>query len=414
MKKKKYFMAFAAILALVCGSLTRISAYANSDSMESRGNFILSSEELSIRASDMDNLQSAVQGLYDELPSVIGIKASAAGRIRRDDIQSKGIINYGNGAVVLDSADFYLLVDEVNDLESQYKANVAAALKGIRTYFKSDGSIVHEQEEDTLSPGDAARLPFDVICNGILRSQSVDHLAAAPAVENNISAGAAAWVNGKCIIGNGRDVQEAYDRGYDEGGEDGYDRGYDDGYEQGKSDGYTEGYEQGDQDGYDRGYNDGYGQGKSDGYTEGYEQGDRDGYERGYEQGDSDGYRRGYAEGKADAEPGEARIEYHYHEHEGVSTEAGGCYAESKSPCAGRMLATDTGTLVPEMGQDQGKGFYRYGRRCDVCGYTDTDISNGAPHIGQMTGTCPQYTTTIVINCGKTDKTIESVTVYYE
>lgn len=409
MKNKKKFMALAVIISLVCGSLTGISAYAGSDSIESRGNFILSGEELSIHASDMDYLQLAVQGLYDELPSAIDVIAPAAGKIDRNDIRSKGIINYGNGAVVLDSADFYLLVDEMNTLESQYKANVAAALKEIKTYFKPDGSIVHEQEAGILSPGDAAELPFDVICNGILRSQSVDHLAVTPAAENNVSAGAAAWVNGRCIIGNGKDVNDAYDRGYDEGGADGYDRGYDDGYEQGKSDGYTQGYEQGDQGGYDRGY----AQGDKDGYDRGYEQGDKDGFDRGYGQGDSDGYKRGYADGKADAALGEAHIEYIYHIHEGVSTQAGGCYIESKSPCTGRMLASDTGTLIPEMGEDQGRGFYRHGMKCDVCGYTDTNISHGAPYVGQLFEPCSQYKSTIVINCGKTEETLESVTIYY-
>ena len=338
MKKKKFFMALAAVLSLVCGSFTRILAYADSDPVKSRGNFILSNEELSICASDMDYLQSGIQALYGELPSVIDVKASAAGKIQKDDIQSKGIINYGNGTVVLDSADFYLLADGINDLESQYKANVAAALKGIRTYFKPDGSIAHEQEAGTLSSGDAAGLSFDVICNGILGSQSVDHLDAAPAAESNISAGTAAWVNGQCIIGNGKDVRDAYDRGYDEGS--------------------------------------------------------------------AEGYKRGYTDGLADAKPGEARIEYVYHVHAGDGLTAGGCYTESKTPCKGNMVAIDTGTIV--------QGAYKYNRQCDTCGYTEIDYGVVPPYIGQITARCSQYTTAVVLNCGKTTETIESATIYYE
>ena len=306
MKKKKFFMAFAVILALVCGRLTRISAYADFDSIESRGNFILSGEELSIHASDMVNLKLAIRGLYDELPSVIGVKASAAGIIREDDIQSKGIINYGNGAVVLDSADFYLLAEGINNLESQYKANVAAALKEIKTYFKPDGSIVHEQETETLSPGDAAGLPFDVICNGILGSQSVDHLDVAPAAENNISAGAAAWVNGRCIIGTGQDVNDAYDQGYDQG------------------------YSDGGEDGYNRGYNDG----------------DEDGYERGCD----DGYRQGYADGYADHAPDDARIEYIKHKHTGDSVNGGGCYTWVNQPAVTQTCSHARGDRVMDGG----------------------------------------------------------------
>lgn len=366
-KKKKIFMVFVMILSLVCGSLTKLSAYAGADSVRSRGNIVLDGGKMSIYASDLDYLQSEVQVLYGELPSIIEIDASAAETARRTDIHSKGIINYGNDAVVLDSSDFILLANEIDKLEFEYKANTVAALNGINTYFKPDGSITHdEQEEDILLPRDAAGLSFDVIRRGILRSQSVDHLSVTPAAENNISAGTAAWVDGQCIIGNGKDVQEAYDRGYNDGSNDGYERG------------------------------------KSDGYTQGYEQGDHD------------GYKRGYADGKADAAPGEAHIEYTYHIHDGVSTQAGGCYIESKSPCIGRMTATDTGTLIPEMGEANGIGFYRYGRKCDVCGYTDTSISNGIPYVGQIIGPCSQYKTTIVLNCGKTEETIETATIYYD
>lgn len=338
MGKKKMFMAFAAVLSLVCGSFIRISAYADSDSTESRGNLILNGGELSIHASDMDYLQAEVEDLYGELPGVMGADASAAGKARMDGLRSKGIINYGNGAVVFNSADFYFLVNEIDELESEYKANVVNALKGIKTYFKPDGSIIHDDREETLLPQDAARLAFDTICQGIQQSQSVDHLSAAAAAENNISAGAAAWVNGQCIIGSGKDVQDAYDRGF--------------------------------------------------------------------EQGDSEGYLRGYADGMADAAPGEAHIEYTYHKHEGDGSTVGGCYAESRVRCTGRMAATDTGTPV--------SNGYSYNRRCDVCGYTDTSIGSSRPGIGQITGTCPQYKSTIVTNCGKTEETIESATIYYE
>ena len=52
---------------------------------------------------------------------------------------------------------------------------------------------------------------------GILQSQSVEHLAAVPVTEDSITAGAAAWVNGRCIIGNGADNERAYQRGINDG-----------------------------------------------------------------------------------------------------------------------------------------------------------------------------------------------------
>ena len=230
MRKKKILITLITIISLVCGTLTRISAYADFDPIKSRGNFVLGGGEMSIYASDLDYLQSEVQALYDELPSVIEIDASAVGTARKDSIQSKGIIDYGNGTVVLDSSDFNLLADEIDSLESEYKANAVAALNDIGTYFMIDGSITHNQGEETLPYQYANILSLDLICVGIRQSQSVDHLEAAPAIADNISTGAAAWVDGQCIIGTGKDVNDAYDRGYDEGSADGYRQGYADGY----------------------------------------------------------------------------------------------------------------------------------------------------------------------------------------
>ena len=328
MKKKKKLMAFVTILSLVCGTLTRISAYAEFDPIKSRGNFVLGSGEMSIYAADMDYLQSAVQALYSELPSVIDVNTLAAGAARRNDIKSKGIIDYSNGTVVLDSSDFMYLADEIDSLEFEYKANMVDALNNMDTYFKIDGSVTHSKEEETLSYQYAASLSLDAIYQGILQSQSVDHLTAAPAIADNISEGAAAWVNGQCVIGNGNDVKDAYDQGYnsgyddgyqegyEQGDSDGYERGYDEGYskgkdvgykegyEKGKTDGYQEGYKKGDSDGYNRGYDEGYKKGKEDGYQEGYKKGDSDGYNRGYDagnkQGKTDGYKEGYGKGEED------------------------------------------------------------------------------------------------------------------
>lgn len=246
-------MAVAMVLLLVCGNLTRISARADFDSVNSKGNYVFDSGEVSFNAADMDHLQSEVTTLYGELPSVIGAEASALGKARRDDIQSKGIINYNSDTVIFDSADFITLANEIDNLESEYKANVVAALSDIDTYFNIDGSIAHNQGEETVPAEYAAGLDLDLICTAIRQSQSVDHMEAAPAAANNISAGTAAWVNGECIIGNGDDVKEAYEQGYAKGKNDGYEEGY----AKGKNDGYEQGYAKGKSDGYSSGVSDG-------------------------------------------------------------------------------------------------------------------------------------------------------------
>lgn len=403
MKQKNIFIALVAILSLVCGSFTRISAYADFDSAESRGNFILSGEELSLRASDMDYLYTEVHDLYGELPSIIGAHTLAAGKARRDDIRSIGIVNYGNGAVVLNSFDFIRLADEIDNLESEYKANAVAALNRIGTFFKPDGSLTHDdQDKETVSPQFAAGLTYDAIYQGIKRSQSVDHLTAAPAAENNISAGAAAWVNGQCIIGTGKDVQDAYDRGYNEG--------YEEGYRQGDADGYDRGYDEGDADGYNRGYD----EGDQNGYERGYGEGDRDAYERGYadgyKQGKSDGYNQGYADGYAARKPDNAEIKYTYHKH----TDA--CFGEQEVDCyiifsPGEVFYRWCAGCNKENPDAQTK-WQRYTIHHTICDVPDSAGEACTEHSGVPASEPHKIKSTVCV-CGKTEETIESVTIIY-
>lgn len=185
----------------------------------------------------------------------IEITASAVGSGRKDSIKSKGIIDYGNGTVVIDAADFAYLANEIDDLEYEYKTNTASALSAIGTYFKTDGSAVHNRTEETIVPEDAIGLSFNSLYEGILKSQSVTHLEGSqakdadgellyyesledaenrnltkitkiandypvyirPVEEGNLSAGAAAWVNGSLIIGNGADNAAFYAKGYADG-----------------------------------------------------------------------------------------------------------------------------------------------------------------------------------------------------
>lgn len=386
MKKKKTFVALVAILSLICGNFTKISAYADYDSAISRGNFKLSGEELLLCTVDMDSLHMEVHDLYGELPPVIEIDASAAGKARRDDIRSKGVVNYGNGTVVLDSSDFIRLANEIDDLESKYKAKVVDALNSIGTFFKSNGSVTHdEQDKETVLPQFAAGLSFGAIYQGIKQSQSVDHLEASPAAENNISAGAAAWVNGQCIVGNGKDVQEAHDRGYDEG------------YDKGKADGY--------QDGYDKG--------KDGGYQDGYDKGKKDGYDEGYEQGDSDGYKRGYADGKADAAPADADIEYTYHEH----TDA--CYEEQEVDC---YIVVSYGEYFYQWCAGCGKEdpehkrtfkWQRYTEHHTLCDEPGAEKAFCTEHVSPVPTSASHKIMSTVCTCGKTEETIESVKIIY-
>ncbi len=151
---------------------------------------------------------------------IAGATAYADGADRKDNIRSKGTIDYAKGTVVINASDLTYLADEIDDLEASYKINTLKALNDIGTYFKADGSVTHNGEEGNVSSQNAEDLSFANLCEGILKSQSVSHLAQqniAAASEDNLSEGCAAWVDGNLLIGNGSDNKKNYEQGYNNG-----------------------------------------------------------------------------------------------------------------------------------------------------------------------------------------------------
>lgn len=167
----------------------------------------------------------------------------------RAGLRSGGVIRYsgGEGNVVIDTADFYTLADQL-DL---FKVRAVKQLGVMRTYLArsgGDGDVamtsadgvyaVHKQpaggeQVDPLS------LDFATILEGIAASQSIpsdpvaygmsagtklykkadgalsmsdsdgaEPIGIRPAVAENLSAGTAAWVNGKLMLGTGADTAE--------------------------------------------------------------------------------------------------------------------------------------------------------------------------------------------------------------
>lgn len=186
----------------------------------------------------------------------VPIIALAETSSRRDNIKSKGKIDYDSGTVVLDSADLFYLADAIDDLENTYKITTIDALNGIGTYFQKDGVITNDMglnEVDTDE--EKISLSFGNIKEGILQSQSVASVSQTQAVnkegnalfylteetatnknllqtttENtgyvvyyqpvtaeNLTAGSAAWVNGVLIKGNGGDNASSYVQGFVDG-----------------------------------------------------------------------------------------------------------------------------------------------------------------------------------------------------
>ena len=177
--------------------------------------------------------------------AVGGTVCASAGQ-RREAIKSHGIIDYDNGKVVIDPADLRILADETDRLETAYKTGIRDTLAKIGTYVQQDGNVGYDSNADV----DARRIAFGGLVKGIQQSQSVAYLAnvqasdtggpvyykfdknnllevtggdtgmpvfIVPATEDNLALQTAAWVNGRCLMGNGSDSHYFYLKGFIEG-----------------------------------------------------------------------------------------------------------------------------------------------------------------------------------------------------
>lgn len=177
----------------------------------------------------------------------------------RNSLRSQGAIRYqeGSESVVIDSEDLYTLADRL-DL---FKVRVTEQLGVIGTYLSSDASgtpltsetgiyAVH-QKPVSHSETDPRSLSFEAILEGIAASQTIPTDSAAygmgsgttlyksadgklsssaqegaeeiriqAATAENLSAGTAAWVNGRLILGTGGDNKAYHDLGYQKGSDD--------------------------------------------------------------------------------------------------------------------------------------------------------------------------------------------------
>ncbi len=323
----------------------------------------------------------------------MGMPVMAENSFRRANIKSTGSIDFEDGKVSIDSSDLHYLADEIDTLENTYKTTMVDALNSIGTYFKNDGSITYDSgQNEADTEEEKSNLIFGNIMDGIKNSQSVvsvssmqatdkagnllyyaDEIAQAnqdvcsitttdtgypvyyrAATAENLSAGTAAWVNGKLIQGNGSD-NAAYGEKK-----------------------YKEGYNKGTTDGYDQGNADGYNQGSADGYNKG----------------SSDGYNQGFVDGMAST-LNKINISYTYHNHVGSASAVGGCYGNLTGVTPVKCSCKHYIYSVDEYGST----------RCANCYHNHSGECNAVESYNQYT-----Y---IGLICGKTTDTIESATIVY-
>lgn len=215
---KKFVMAITTAIAVTGTALFNVLPVFAEPDEESRGSIVVDEGEILLDTADISILKKELDSLEAELPDAS--KQSYYGTARKSRLNSKGIIDYADKTVIIDSSDFAYLADEIDMLESSYKANSVSALNAIGTFFLADGSIIHPEEGEEISTAESVCLPFDTIISGIMQSQSVDHLAGqgiTASITDNLSKNTAAWVNGKLIIGNGADNDAFYRQGFLDG-----------------------------------------------------------------------------------------------------------------------------------------------------------------------------------------------------
>ena len=210
--RKNMVIRFISATTIVCAAISMavFPSYAvNVGNINSKGNIVLEDGEVALYASDIDYLQNEIDNLFDEIPDEDKILTDSIDNVRKENIQSKGIIDYSSGEVVINSLDLIYLANEIDVLEHTYKKIILKYLNGINTYMTSDGSITHD-----VVNSDVAYYPkFEDLINGISLSQEVETETTAA----NLSNDKAAWVNGNLIIGTGVDNQSYYDKGYAQG-----------------------------------------------------------------------------------------------------------------------------------------------------------------------------------------------------
>lgn len=203
----------AGCIAALCAKELRASA---ETAFHSHGNFVTDDGKMAFYKTDLDYLGNEIASLENEIDYGIleQLYSDPNKESHQESIQSKGIIDYDKGKMVLDSRDMTDLACGLDRLENNYVSSAGSALKRIGTYIDTSGNISHIESSNGIIP-----MPtLEQIEAGISQSQSVDHLAdTTPIIADNLTAGTAAWVNGTCIIGNGADNERAYKQGEEDG-----------------------------------------------------------------------------------------------------------------------------------------------------------------------------------------------------
>ena len=175
----------------------------------------------------------------------------------RNSLKSEGAIVYQDGdeSVVIDSQDLYILADKLDTFKTAVGDQLAVMHtylttedKGVSLSTNDEVHVVHAYEE-SMQLADPRLLDFETLLEGFAASQSIpieteaygfsaglqlykkhdgslttdstgdetEQINIVASTADNLSAGCAAWVDGKLMLGTGADNRTLYNQGYTDG-----------------------------------------------------------------------------------------------------------------------------------------------------------------------------------------------------
>ena len=242
------------ICFFICLILLSVSipVYGQEAILQTEGNVAGIKEQINQGKTDYLYLEKECQNLIKE--AEIETKISVQNLKRRNEICSKGNIEFENGEVYFTASDLIYLADEIDSLENTYKSGLIDSLNKVGTFFKKDGTITYNSNENEIISEELKKeVSLGSIKQGIQLSQSVESLSKIQATDSqgkllyyktdidkanenrysvtttdtgfpvfykaveadNLTAGTAAWVNGLLIKGNGMDNTICFNSGID-------------------------------------------------------------------------------------------------------------------------------------------------------------------------------------------------------
>ena len=227
-------------------SNTTLNTLVNSDNRTTEKETIrMSEKDKSDITGGMGNLNDKLTGMSDRFNLSMSEFGSVLEALRKDGSNNKDVLTEKMLNVITkvdslrgDYSDISDRIKELSDKVSEAFQSVANGKKSIASALATVGTRLGMDAENM-----PMILDFKKLSNAVRHSQDIagayecegESVALTGASADNLPKGKACWVEGDYVVGNGKDIMDAYDNGHNTGYGEGYDYGYQEGYSAGLS-----------------------------------------------------------------------------------------------------------------------------------------------------------------------------------